>query len=104
MDWLSAKQKANNLTPRDGNVTFTDFVKDGVTFVELVEALGELPMAKYKKNAVLPVHKIDNMNTMLNYMKDKLNAPVNGVSAEDLINGEPKKIMLYISVLQKKFV
>ena len=120
MDWL--KSKSVPLT-NDSASSITGYVSDGVSLLELIEALNApsgTPMPKYRKKATLSVHKIDNMNILLNHLRDKLGIQTGNVTAEgkylpfsnrfwhantvlDLINGEPKKIMVLMNAILKQF-
>lgn len=81
-----------------GHSNIVELVQDGVSICELVQdANTENTFPKWKKNAVLPVHKLDNLNIAVAFTK------VPNVTAEELLNGDQKKVNIYITALMKMY-
>ena len=65
---------------------------------ELIQTVEtEQPLPKWKKNAVMSVHKLDNLNILVAFTK------VPNVTAEELLNGDQKVINIYLTALMKKY-
>lgn len=103
--WLQAMAKKQNiqLTSTTNDANLTDYVSDGVSLLRIMDAISG-PI-KYRKTALLPVHKIDNLNVLLSHLKDKANVggSIGMVTAEDLLKGDTKKIILLMNAITKQY-
>ncbi|KAI3633471.1 hypothetical protein MIR68_008418 [Amoeboaphelidium protococcarum] len=102
--WMSGKCQQQSITLSQKYDNLDDYFKDGCSMLEFVEKLSKQSVGNYKKNPKLIPHKIDNMNILISFMKDKLDLPqTQSILAEELVNAEHKKVLLFMSILSKKY-
>ncbi|KAL5487371.1 hypothetical protein EMCRGX_G019964 [Ephydatia muelleri] len=77
-------------------------IADGVTLLRVVEAVAQEPLPRYNTNPVLRVHKQENMQMCLQFLKKK-GVALKGVHAEDLVGGNLKSILSLFHLLKQHF-
>ena len=103
--WLTAQSERHEI-PFPPEKSLSEYVSDGVSILRLTEMIcggGSGNFPKYKKNAILSVHKIDNFNVFLTFLKAHGVSGVNDLQAEDLVKGDPKKVSMLLEALQKRY-
>ncbi|KAI3638430.1 hypothetical protein MIR68_003559 [Amoeboaphelidium protococcarum] len=102
--WMNGKCQQQSITMSQKYDNLDDYFKDGCSMLEFIEKLSKQSVGNYKKNPKLIPHKIDNMNILISFMKDKLDLPqTQSILAEELVNAEHKKVLLFMSILSKKY-
>lgn len=65
---------------------------DGILLIQLLEIIGGEEIGKYNKNPTLRIHKIENVNKALDYIRKK-NVKLHGISAEEITENNLKLIL-----------
>jgi hypothetical protein len=105
VQWIKSKAAELGIEVSVTPETFIDWTKDGVSLMEFVEALSaavlseEVEFPRYRKNASLFAHKLDNFAQLVSYLRrhHKFEGEVTG---EDLVNGVPKKLEILFQALE----
>lgn len=65
---------------------------DGILLINLLEIIGGEDVAKYNRNPTLRIHKIENLNKALEYIRRK-NVKLHGISSEEITDENLKLIL-----------
>lgn len=65
---------------------------DGILLIQLLEIIGGEDIPRYNKNPTLRIHKIENVNKALDFIRKK-NVKLHGISAEEITENNLKLIL-----------
>ena len=65
---------------------------DGIQLINLLEIIGGEEIGKYNRNPTLRIHKIENINRALEFIKKK-NVKLHGISAEEITDENLKLVL-----------
>lgn len=106
ISWIKKQVAENTIDVNSSSDDILDYVKDGVSILQIIKAIAEEKsgaVPKYKTQPKMRVHKIDNLNIFLKYLRDNAGLNVHNVTAEELVMGEPKKVMILFNGLIKAY-
>ena len=73
-----------------------------VVLIHLLEVLGGESLGRYASKPKMPIQKIENVNTALNYIKSR-GIQMTNIGAEDIVGGKEKLILGLIWTLILRF-
>nr|5BVR_A Chain A, Alpha-actinin-like protein 1 [Schizosaccharomyces pombe 972h-] len=77
-------------------------LSDGILLIQLLEIIGDENLGRYNRNPRMRVHRLENVNKALEYIKSK-GMPLTNIGPADIVDGNLKLILGLIWTLILRF-
>lgn len=97
--WVNTKLKPHGLPVVED---LTKSFQDGVALIQLLEIIGDESLGKYNKNPKMRLHRVENLNKALDFIKSR-NVNLTNIGAEDIVDGNNKLVLGMIWTIILRF-
>jgi len=97
--WVNMKLKPHGIPAVED---LTKSFQDGVALIQLLEIIGDESLGKYNKNPKMRLHRVENLNKALEFIKSR-NVNLTNIGAEDIVDGNNKLVLGMIWTIILRF-